>query len=218
MKKILWSPTLLSGRLSTLREDLKTFEEKGVDYIHADVMDGHFVPNYALGTGFIRDLRGMCSLPLDIHLMIERPERYIESFAKAGAKVITVHAEATVHLNRLLHQIRECGCLAGVALNPATPPACLEYVLGDFDLALVMTVNPGFGGQKLIPAAARKIAVIRDMLAAAGAEAEIEVDGGVNARNAPELISLGATVLVTGSAFFHAPDAAAFVRQIRDAQ
>ena len=212
------APSMLAADYMRLGEEIARARDAGADWLHYDVMDGLFVPNISFGQEILGAAASTGLLPFDVHLMIERPERYIESFAKAGAKVITVHAEATVHLNRLLHQIRECGCLAGVALNPATPPACLEYVLGDFDLALVMTVNPGFGGQKLIPAAARKIAVIRDMLAAAGAEAEIEVDGGVNARNAPELISLGATVLVTGSAFFHAPDAAAFVRQIRDAQ
>ena len=150
-------------------------------------------------------------LPCDAHLMIEKPERYIEEFAAAGARVITVHAEATNHLNRVLHQIRDCGCLAGVALNPATSPDCLRYVLGDFDLALVMTVNPGFGGQKMIPSAVEKIAEIDAMLKQAGVQAEIEVDGGVNEHNAATLTGKGATVLVAGSAFFRAPDGAAFV-------
>ena len=154
-------------------------------------------------------------LPCDVHLMIEHPEKYIEMFAEAGAKVITVHAEATHHLHRLLHQIRDCGCLAGVSLNPATSPDCLRYVLGDFDLALVMTVNPGFGGQKLIPAAVEKIAEIDKMLKEAGVQAEIEVDGGVNEAIAPKLVEKGATVLVAGSALYGAKDAAAFVSNIK---
>ena len=209
------APSMLAADYMRLGEELKRARDAGADWLHFDVMDGLFVPNISFGWEILKSAAGTGYLPCDVHLMIEKPERYVESFAQAGAKVITVHAEATNHLNRLLHQIRECGCLAGVALNPATPPDVLEYVLGDFDLALVMTVNPGFGGQKLIPAATRKIAVIRDMLARAGAQAEIEVDGGVNANNAPELTALGATVLVAGSAFFHAPDAAAFVRQVR---
>ena len=209
------APSMLAADYMRLGEELKRARDAGADWLHFDVMDGLFVPNISFGWEILKSAAGTGYLPCDVHLMIEKPERYVESFARAGAKVITVHAEATNHLNRLLHQIRECGCLAGVALNPATPPDVLEYVLGDFDLALVMTVNPGFGGQKLIPAATRKIAVIRDMLAGAGVQAEIEVDGGVNANNAPELTALGATVLVAGSAFFHAPDAAAFVRQVR---
>ena len=210
------APSLLAADYLKIGAEIERMAEAGADLLHYDVMDGIFVPNITFGQGILK-AAARCSLPVDAHLMIEHPEKYVEEFAAAGAKIITVHAEATNHLNRLLHQIRECGCLAGVALNPATSPECLRYVLGDFDLALVMTVNPGFGGQKLIPSAMEKIAAIRAMLDGAGVKAEIEVDGGVNAQTAPVLMEKGATVLVTGSALYSAPDAAAFIRELRTA-
>jgi len=209
------APSLLAADYLNLGSEIRRMYEAGADWLHFDVMDGAFVPNISFGAGVLKAAAGMKLLPCDVHLMIEHPEKYIEMFAEAGAKVITVHAEATHHLHRLLHQIRDCGCLAGVSLNPATSPDCLRYVLGDFDLALVMTVNPGFGGQKLIPAAVEKIAEIDRMLKEAGVHAEIEVDGGVNEAIAPRLVEKGATVLVAGSALYGAPDAAAFVRNIK---
>ena len=209
------APSLLAANYLKIGDEIARMKEAGADWLHFDVMDGMFVPNISFGPGILKAAAGTGFLPCDAHLMIEKPERYIEEFAAAGARVITVHAEASNHLNRLLHQIRDCGCLAGVALNPATSPDCLRYVLGDFDLALVMTVNPGFGGQKMIPSAVEKIAEIDGMLKAAGVTAEIEVDGGVNEANAPLLIAKGATVLVAGSALYHAPDAAAFIRNVK---
>lgn len=209
------APSLLAADFLRIGDEIRRMKEAGADWLHYDVMDGAFVPNISFGQGILKVAAGAELLPCDVHLMIERPERYIEEFAAAGAKVITVHAEATNHLNRVLHQIRDCGCLAGVALNPATSPECLRYVLGDFDLALVMTVNPGFGGQKMVMSAVEKIAEIDAMLRKAGVQAEIEVDGGVNEKNAPLLIEKGATVLVAGSALFHAPDAAAFIRSVK---
>lgn len=209
------APSLLAADFLKIGEEVKHMKDAGADWLHYDVMDGAFVPNISFGQGILKAVFGADALPCDVHLMIERPERYIEEFAAAGAKVITVHAEATNHLNRVLHQIRDCGCLAGVALNPATSPECLRYVLGDFDLALVMTVNPGFGGQKMVMSAVDKIAEIDAMLKKAQVSAEIEVDGGVNEQNAPLLIEKGATVLVAGSALFHATDAASFIRNVK---
>ena len=209
------APSLLAADYLNIGSEIRRMNDAGADWLHFDVMDGAFVPNISFGAGVLKAAAGMKLMPCDVHLMIEHPEKYIEMFAEAGAKVITVHAEATNHLHRLLHQIRDCGCMAGVSLNPATSPDCLRYVLGDFDLALVMSVNPGFGGQKLIPAAVEKIAEIRNMLEGAGVQAEIEVDGGVNESIAPTLVEKGATVLVAGSALYGAKDPASFVRNIK---
>ena len=208
------APSLLAADYMNLGTDIRRMAEAGADVLHYDVMDGSFVPNISFGQGVAaRAAEG--PLPVDAHLMIVNPEKYIEEFAKAGCKYITVHAEATNHLHRALQQIRAAGCLAGVALNPATSPECLRYVLGDFDLALVMTVNPGFGGQKLIPACVKKVAAIRRMLDEAGCDAIIEVDGGVNTQTAPMLMEAGATMLVAGSALYGAEDARAFIDTIR---
>ena len=208
------APSLLASDFLNLGRDIEKVRAAGGDYLHCDVMDGAFVPNISFGQPVVK-AAVKSGIPCDVHLMIEKPEKYIEEFAKLGARIITVHAEACVHLNRQLRLIRECGCLAGVALNPATSPECLRYSLGEFDLALVMTVNPGFGGQKMIMKATDKITEIRDMLACEGAEAEIEVDGGVNESTAPMLIKKGATLLVAGSAFFGAKDCAEFIKNIR---
>ena len=208
------APSLLAADYLRIGEDIRRMKEAGADWLHFDVMDGSFVPNISFGQDMAQRA-SECGLPVDAHLMIVNPEKYIDAFAMAGAKIITVHAEAVTHLHRTLQQIRAAGCLAGVALNPATSPECLRYVLGDFDLALVMTVNPGYGGQKLIPACIDKVGEVRGMLNRAGIDAIVEVDGGVNLETAPKLVAAGADTLVAGSALFGAPDAKAFIDTLK---
>ena len=208
------APSLLAADFLNIGSEIERMAQAGVDYLHFDVMDGNFVPNISFGLPILK-AAAKCSLPVDAHLMIAHPEQYIDEFAAVGAKIITVHAEATVHLHRALQQIRAAGCLAGVALNPGTSPECLRYVMGDFDLVLVMTVNPGFGGQKMIMSSVEKIAEVRRMLDEAGCDAIIEVDGGVNEKNAQMLVDKGATMLVAGSALYGAEDAKAFVDTVK---
>lgn len=213
-RAIKFAPSILSADFLHLGDQIDLAIRAGADYLHFDVMDGQFVPNISFGLPVFK-AAATKGLPCDVHLMIDRPEQLIEAFAEAGASVITVHAEATRHLQRLLAQIRACGCRAGVALNPATDEHALSYVLDDVDLVLAMTVNPGFGGQKMLPAVLQKTLRIRQMLEAAGSGAEIEVDGGVSLQTAPLLIRHGANVLVAGSAFYGAQDPAGFVKAIR---
>ncbi len=209
------APSLLAADYLKIGEDIRRVADAGADWLHFDVMDGSFVPNISFGPEMCR-FAATCGLPVDAHLMVVNPEKHIEIFARAGAKIITVHAEATVHLHRALQQIRAAGCLAGVALNPATSHEALRYVLGDFDLALVMTVNPGFGGQKLIPACLDKVAAVRGMLRDKGLDAIVEVDGGVNEQTAPKLVAAGADMLVAGSALYGAKDVKAFIAALRE--
>lgn len=211
------APSLLAADYMRLGEEIRRVAEAGADYLHFDVMDGSFVPNISFGPELLRQAAAY-GLPVDAHLMIVNPEKYIDAFAKAGAEIITVHAEAATHLHRCLQQIRAAGCLAGVALNPATSPDCLRYVMGDFDLALVMTVNPGYGGQRLIPACIRKVGEVRSMLWEAGCDAIVEVDGGVNLATAPRLVEAGADMLVAGSALYGAEDAQAFIEALKGAE
>lgn len=190
-------------------------EEGGADWIHVDVMDGRFVPNLTIGPLVVAALRKVTRLPLDVHLMIVEPERYLEDFARAGADVISVHAEASPHLQRTLRRIRELGKRAGVVLNPHTPEDVLRYVLEDLDLILVMSVNPGFGGQAFLPQVLPKVAALRRMIDASGRAIDLEIDGGVNAETAAAVVEAGARVLVAGSAVFGQPDRAAAIRALR---
>jgi ribulose-phosphate 3-epimerase len=196
--------SILSADFARLGEQVKEAGVAGTDWIHVDVMDGHFVPNLTLGPLVVRALRPITALPLDVHLMIEQPERLIPEFARAGADVLTVHVETCPHLHRTIQQIKEFGVKAGVTLNPATSLASVEEVLPDVDLVLVMSVNPGFGGQSYIPGSTARIARLRQMLDERGlARVELEVDGGIKAHNTAEVVAAGATVLVVGSAVFN---------------
>ena len=200
------SPSLLSADCGRLADTLKEIEAAGVEWVHWDVMDGHFVPNMTFGQHVIKGLRSASGLFIDVHLMIAQPERYLNDFKAAGADMLVVHAEATVHLQRTLAEIRRLGMKSGVALNPSTPLSVLDYVLDDVDMVLIMSVNPGFGGQKFLPATFRKLAELRAKLDAAGrSDCLIQVDGGCCVENTAELVRAGADVLVSGSAFFGFP-------------
>lgn len=200
MKKI--APSILSADFSRLGDEVRAVAAAGADYIHIDVMDGHFVPNITIGPLVVDAVRKVTTLPLDVHLMIENPDRYIPDFAKAGADIIVVHAEASVHLHRTIQLIKSLGKKAGASLNPATPLSALEYVLDELDLVLLMTVNPGFGGQSFIEACLPKIHALRAMLDRRGCDAELEVDGGVKIDNIDRIAHAGADVFVAGSAVF----------------
>tara|TARA_R110002050_G_scaffold300586_1_gene470645 strand:- start:19563 stop:20228 length:666 start_codon:yes stop_codon:yes gene_type:complete len=204
-KKI--APSLLSADFSKLQEDITLVEEGGADVLHVDVMDGHFVPNITFGPFIVKSIKKCASIPLDVHLMIEKPERYIEDFAKAGSDYITVHVEACTHIHRVLQQIKATGAKAGVSLNPGTPLSSIEEVLGDVDLILIMSVNPGFGGQSFIEGALDKIKRLRKMLSERGLDhVEIEIDGGVKLENIAEVAAAGVDIFVSGSGIYKASD------------
>jgi ribulose-phosphate 3-epimerase len=200
------APSILAADFGRLADDVRALEGSGAERIHVDVMDGVFVPNFTFGTDTVRALRRVTALPLELHLMIVQPERHIETFAQAGADAITVHYEVSPHLHRTLTAIRALDCRAGAAINPSTPASVLDDVLEACDLARVMTINPGFGGQKLIPRTLRKVARVRAEIDRQGLDTDLEVDGGVDLHNARACVEAGADVLVAGTAVFHHPD------------
>lgn len=209
------APSVLSANFSKLGEEIREVEAGGADYIHVDVMDGHFVPNITIGPLIVEAIRPITSLPLDVHLMIGNPDAYIPMFAKAGADILTVHAEACTHLHRTIQLIKEHGMKVGIALNPATPIDVVKHVLEDIDLILLMTVNPGFGGQKFINSVLPKIEQISQLIEIRQLSIEVEVDGGVNEETAKKCVEAGANVLVAGSAIYDQEDRAAAIDRIR---
>jgi len=213
--KIEIAPSILAANFACLGDEIRAVEEGGADVIHVDVMDGRFVPNISIGIPVVASLRKATSLPLDVHLMIDRPETYIEEFVRAGADRVLVHQEATAHLDRALSLIRELGVQAGAVINPATPVVMLTDVLDKVDTVLVMSVNPGFGGQKFIPGSIEKIRQVKQLRARYNATFRIEVDGGVDTANVAELAQAGTNTFVAGTSIFHTPDPAGAVREMR---
>jgi len=211
------SPSILSADFTRLGEEARAVEEAGADYLHVDVMDGRFVSNITIGPPVVRALRGATSLPLDVHLMIEEPERYVPRFAEAGAHIITVHEEATRHLHGTVQLIKSSGARAGVSLNPATPVSMLTDILPDLDLVLVMRVNPGFGGQTFIPGALGKLRDLRSLITEKGLSTELEVEGGIKVDNIAEAARAGADVFVSGSGIFGSPPYAGTMSRMREA-
>ncbi|SMC55945.1 ribulose-phosphate 3-epimerase [Sporomusa malonica] len=216
-KTIKVAPSILSADFSRLADEIIKIEQAGADWVHIDVMDGHFVPNLTFGPPVVAAIRKVTKLPFDVHLMVTNPQDLIEPFIKAGADIITVHAETAPHLHRLIQTIKELGKQAGVSLNPSTPLAVVEEVLSEIDMLLIMSVNPGFGGQQFIPSAVDKIARLKSMLDQRSLTVDIEVDGGINAATARQVTAAGANILVAGSAVYGAPDIAEAIKAIRGA-
>lgn len=209
------APSILSADFSQLLNDVKVVEDAGCEYLHIDVMDGHFVPNITLGPPVINSLKGKTNMIFDVHLMIENPDRYIEAFANAGADIIVVHQEACTHLHRTIQAIKALGKKAGVALNPATPIETIKHVLSELDMVLIMTVNPGFGGQKFIEAMLPKIKELKEMSEKQGLNFDIQVDGGITPLNVAEVVKAGANIIVAGSAIFNSDNIAQTVQLFR---
>jgi ribulose-phosphate 3-epimerase len=209
------APSILSADFARLGEEIKDVERGGADYIHVDVMDGHFVPNITIGPLIVEAIRPVTKLPLDVHLMIENPNQYVEAFAHAGADYITVHVEACRHLHRTIQLIKSTGVKAGVVLNPATPVDSLKHIIEDVDMVLLMSVNPGFGGQKFISSVLPKIRQVKELADSLNPELEIEVDGGVNEETAKLCVEAGANVLVAGSAVFNKEDRGSAIKSLR---
>ncbi|AOY77365.1 ribulose-phosphate 3-epimerase [Clostridium formicaceticum] len=209
------APSILSADFGNLAYEIKRVEEAGCDLLHIDVMDGHFVPNITLGPPIVQSLKGRSKMPFDVHLMIEDPDRYIEDFVKAGAAILSVHSEACTHLHRTIQHIKSCGVKAAVALNPATPLSSIEYVLEDLDMVLIMTVNPGFGGQRFIPSMLDKIKQLKSIIDERKLDVDIQVDGGIKPDNVHLVTAAGANVIVAGSAIFNSDSIEATVKEIR---
>ncbi len=214
---VLVAPSILSADFAALGAAIEAVERGGADLIHVDVMDGHFVPNITIGPPVVKAIRRVASVPLDVHLMIQDPDRYIEAFAEAGAAMLSVHVEVLPHLHRTIHAIKALGVKSGVVLNPSTPVVTIEEIAGDVDFVLVMSVNPGFGGQRFIPRSEAKIAAVRALLDRAGHPVPVEVDGGIDAQNVGRVVRAGARVIVAGSAIFNTPDPEAATRALKAA-
>jgi ribulose-phosphate 3-epimerase len=214
MKKL--APSILSADFARLGEEIKSVEEAGADYIHIDVMDGHFVPNITIGPLIVETARKVTNLPLDVHLMISNPEQYIKDFVEAGSTLLSIHVETCHHLQRTLTHIRELGAKSAAVLNPSTPLSALEYILEDVDMVLLMTVNPGFGGQKFIPSMLPKIKKARKLIDEKNPTVELEVDGGINLDNISQVAQAGADVVVAGSAIFKSEDCKKTVRLMKE--
>jgi ribulose-phosphate 3-epimerase len=210
------APSILSANFATLGAEVAAAQRGGADQIHIDVMDGHFVPNLTMGPAVVTAVRRVTDLPLDVHLMVSDPDRFLEAFAEAGASLLTVHAEVLPHLNRTLQAIKRLGCRAGVALNPSTPLTAIEEVIGEVDVVLVMSVNPGFGGQAFLPATESKIARVRQLLLGAGRDADIEVDGGIDQGNIGRVVAAGATMIVAGASIFGTKDPESAARTLKN--
>ena len=208
------APSILSANFAVLGDDIRKVEDGGAHLLHVDVMDGHFVPNITIGPPVVKSIRAATKLPLDVHLMISDPDKYIPAFVEAGANMLTVHAEATAHLDRTLNFIRSHKVGVGVSINPATPVALVEHALGLADMLLIMTVNPGFGGQSFIPYTVEKIRQARQLIENRKYQCVIEVDGGIDTNTMPDVLKAGAEVLVAGSAIFHAPDPARKIKEM----
>jgi ribulose-phosphate 3-epimerase len=211
------APSILSADFAALGAAIAAVERGGADLIHVDVMDGHFVPNITIGPPIVQSISRVAKAPLDVHLMITDPDRYIEAFAKAGAAMISVHVEVLPHLHRTVHAIKALGAQAGVVINPATPVSSLEDIASDVDYVLVMSVNPGFGGQKFIPHSEAKVREVRALLDRAGSRAPIEIDGGIDGSNVGRVVAAGAQIIVAGAAIFHTPDPERATRELKTA-
>ena len=214
---VLIAPSILSADFASLGAAIAAVERGGADLIHVDVMDGHFVPNITIGVPVVKSLRKIATIPLDVHLMIQEPDRYIDAFAEAGAAMMSVHVEVLPHLHRTVHAIKALGVKAGVVLNPSTPVASLSEIAGDVDYVLVMSVNPGFGGQTFIPRSESKVGEVRALLERAGNPAPVEIDGGIDQQNVARVVAAGASIIVAGSAVFHTPDPERATRELKAA-